>query len=88
MKYLIDIVYLLALAALSPKIVYRAVKQGRYRAGWGDRFGNVGRKRLGKKCIWIHAVSVGEVNAAKTLIGEFAKGSGGPNCLIMPLKRE
>lgn len=73
MKYLIDIVYLLTLVVISPKIVYRAVKQDRYRTGWSQRLGNLSRKHPEKKCIWIHAVSVGEVNAAKTLISEFKK---------------
>jgi len=70
MKYLIDIVYILVLVLLSPKIIYRAIKQDRYRTGWSQRFGKVSRKYPDKKCIWIHAVSVGEVNATKTLIAE------------------
>jgi 3-deoxy-D-manno-octulosonic-acid transferase len=76
MRYLIDTAYLLALVLLSPKIVYRAVKQNRYRTGWSERFGKVTRKYPSKKCIWIHAVSVGEVNAAKTLIDGFNEELG------------
>ena len=76
MKYLIDTAYLLALVLISPKIVYRAVKQKRYRAGWAERFGKVTRKHPAKKCIWIHAVSVGEVNATKTLVEGFGKELG------------
>jgi 3-deoxy-D-manno-octulosonic-acid transferase len=48
--------------------IYRMLRHGRYRAGWGNRFGKISRKRPDKKCIWIHAVSVGEVNATTTLI--------------------
>jgi 3-deoxy-D-manno-octulosonic-acid transferase len=44
------------------------IRRGRYRWGWNQRFGKVTRKSPEKKCIWIHAVSVGEVNATKTLI--------------------
>ena len=71
MKYLLDILYLLVLILISPKIIYRAIKQNRYRSGWSERFGKVSRKHPNKKCIWIHAVSVGEVNATKTLIDGF-----------------
>lgn len=35
--------------------------------------GNIKRKSPQKPCIWIHAVSVGEVNATKTLISLFEK---------------
>lgn len=73
MKYIIDIVYFFALIAYSPKIIYRAIKQQRYRKGWAQRFGRITRKQPDKKCIWIHAVSVGEVNATKTIIAEMKK---------------
>jgi 3-deoxy-D-manno-octulosonic-acid transferase len=46
------------------------LRHGRYRAGWANRFGHIERKRPDKKCIWIHAVSVGEVNATTTIIRE------------------
>jgi len=49
------------------------LRHNRYRAGWGNRFGRIGRKQQDKKCIWIHAVSVGEVNATTTLIKELEK---------------
>jgi len=68
MRVLIDFLYLLAGIGFCPKVIYRAVKQKRYRKGWGQRFGNIRRKFPQKQCIWIHAVSVGEVNATKTLI--------------------
>jgi len=46
------------------------VRHKRYRSGWGQRFGKITRKEPAKKCIWLHAVSVGEVNAARTIIEE------------------
>jgi 3-deoxy-D-manno-octulosonic-acid transferase len=47
------------------------VRYGRYRAGWANRFGKIVRKDPAlKKCIWLHAVSLGEVNAASTIIEE------------------
>jgi 3-deoxy-D-manno-octulosonic-acid transferase len=70
MRYVLDLLYLFAGLAYSPVIVYRAVRHGRYRTGWAQRFGRISRRCPEKKCIWIHAVSVGEVNAAKTVIKE------------------
>jgi 3-deoxy-D-manno-octulosonic-acid transferase len=61
---------LLAAAAFSPILIYRAIRYNRYRAGWNQRFGIINRKHPEKKCIWLHAVSVGEVNAAKTIVEE------------------
>ncbi|MCE5340589.1 MAG: 3-deoxy-D-manno-octulosonic acid transferase [Planctomycetaceae bacterium] len=73
MELLYDFIYLLALIAYSPKIIYRAITQNRYRTGWDERLGKVRRNSPQKKCVWIHAVSVGEVNATKTLVAELKK---------------
>ena len=70
MRILIDFAYLVAAVAVSPMILYRMVRQRRYRIGWGNRLGRIRRKNPDKKCIWIHAVSVGEVNATRTIIDE------------------
>jgi 3-deoxy-D-manno-octulosonic-acid transferase len=70
MRILIDFAYLFAAVAVSPMILYRMVRQRRYRIGWGNRLGRIRRKNPDKKCIWIHAVSVGEVNATRTIIDE------------------
>ena len=68
MSYLLNIAYGLLLIAYSPIIIYKMISQGRYREGWGQKFGFVPERKSDKKCIWIHAVSMGEVNAAATLI--------------------
>ena len=73
MRFLLDGMYLLAGVAVSPIVLYRVIRHGRYRAGWGQRFGMVDRRDPWKPCIWLHAVSVGEVNAAQTLIAEMEK---------------
>jgi 3-deoxy-D-manno-octulosonic-acid transferase len=73
MRFIIDLAYLLAGLAFSPVLLYRMAAHQRYRAGWGQRFGNVARKDPKKRCIWLHAVSMGEVNAAKTLVAEIER---------------
>jgi 3-deoxy-D-manno-octulosonic-acid transferase len=70
MRFVFDFVYLFAAAAYSPVFIYKAVRHKRYRTGWAQRFGKITRNNPEKKCIWLHAVSVGEVNAAKTIINE------------------
>jgi len=76
MRIIIDLLYLLAGLAYSPVVIYRAVRHKRYRTGWDQRFGKITRRNPTKKCIWLHAVSVGEVNAAKTIIKELENKFG------------
>lgn len=73
MRFLLDVVYFLAGLAVGPMVLYRMIRHGRYRQGWGQRFGRVARKDPQKKCIWLHAVSMGEVNAAQTLLTQIEK---------------
>lgn len=73
MTIIANIIYILAGLLLSPMVLYRIIRRKRYRSGWGQRFGRLIRRFPDKKCIWIHAVSVGEINAAKTIIAELGK---------------
>ena len=68
MRYLIDFLYLVGIAAYSPVILYRRAAHGRYKGGWDERLGAIRRRNPERPCIWIHAVSVGEVNATRTLV--------------------
>ena len=65
--------YSLLLAALllvfSPYFIYQAIRHGKYIDGFKQRFGSLPAELAGKEAaIWVHAVSVGEFNAAKPLI--------------------
>lgn len=81
MKYLIDCVYVLGLAAVTPKMLYRVLVHKRYRTGWAQRLGRLQRRRPRDPCIWIHAVSVGEVNATRTLVRALQQRR--PDCEIV-----
>jgi 3-deoxy-D-manno-octulosonic-acid transferase len=70
MRLAVNLAYLAAGLAFSPVVLYRMVRHKRYSKGWGQRFGHVSRRSPDSKCIWLHAVSVGEVNAAQTLVRE------------------
>ena len=65
---LLDIAYALGLVAISPMWLYRMIRHGRYRSGLGERFGRAPVRYGLQPVIWIHGVSVGEVNAARSLV--------------------
>lgn len=69
MAYLLNLVYLtLALAAL-PYVIYHRLRHGKYRQGWSAKLWGAVPRRLGSRpCLWLHAVSVGEVNLLQPLI--------------------
>jgi 3-deoxy-D-manno-octulosonic-acid transferase len=81
MRIVFDAAYLLAAVAFAPVVLYRAIRHGRYRTGWRQRFGQVDRRDPSRRCIWLHAVSVGEVNASKTLVTELERRC--PDCEIV-----
>ena len=82
--------YSLLLAAVfvigAPYWLIRMATSGRYRAGLAERLGRVHpalRAAVsGRKVIWLHAVSVGEVLAATRLVAEL-ESSLGPDWLIV-----
>lgn len=76
MTVLLNFVYLLAAVLISPVVVYRVLRHKRYRTGWAERFGKVIPREPSRKCIWLHAVSVGEVNAARTMVEQLQKQFG------------
>jgi len=68
LSVLLDIAYVAAGLVYLPVVAYRMIFAGRYRRGWCSRLGMVGRRYGDRPCIWLHAVSVGEVNAVRTLV--------------------
>jgi len=67
---LLDTVYACGLLLTCPVWVYRMVRHGRYRSGWGERLGGAPIRYGLQPILWIHGVSLGEVNAARTLVAE------------------
>lgn len=72
---LLDLIYALALFLLSPWLLWRAARTGRYRRNLAAKL--FGRVRVAnsqrKRVAWFHAVSVGEVNLLGTLVPAFQK---------------
>ena len=88
MPYLLNIAYLLLLVCVSPYLLYSAVRKGKYREGWAARFlGRVSRRDGERPCIWLHAVSVGEVNLLEPLLAQFAQEQPSWECVISTTTR-
>ncbi len=70
----------LALALSSPWWLLRMATTARYREGLRQRLGSVPGRLVaaiqGKRAVWVHAVSVGEVLAASRLVGELEAALG------------
>jgi 3-deoxy-D-manno-octulosonic-acid transferase len=69
MRYLLNLIYLAALALATPWLIYACLRKGKYREGLAAKLlGLVPRRTSGGPCVWLHAVSVGEINLLGTLI--------------------
>ncbi len=70
MHWLANIAYAVAAVLYLPLLLYQMIVQGKNRRGWRQRFGFVPTFDKTRPRIWLHAVSLGEVNATPRLIDE------------------
>jgi 3-deoxy-D-manno-octulosonic-acid transferase len=71
LSWLLNCLYIVAIVLCAPLIAWQAFRAGKYRNGYREKlFGLVPRREGDEPCIWIHAVSVGEVNLIATLLRE------------------
>ena len=70
MRYLLNLIYGLLIAVASPWLVYSAIRYGKYRDGWAEKFLGLApaQEHSEARRIWFHAVSVGEVNLLEGLL--------------------
>ncbi len=69
MPYLLNLLYLLLILLSLPWLVWQSVRKGKYRDGYAAKFlGRVPRRTSRKTCLWLHAVSVGEVTLLAPLL--------------------
>ncbi len=85
-SWLLDFAYLGVLVLFSPLILYRSVFLGKYREGFASKFlGLVPRLEplpAGKQRVWLHAVSVGEVNVLRPLLKRIREEKPHWECVI------
>ncbi len=74
MRFLFDLFYLLAGAVLSPWLIWRAARTGRYRQHFAAKLlGRVDVPLRSARTVWFHGVSVGEIHLLVTLVAAFRK---------------
>lgn len=68
----LDVGYASLLTVASPYIAVRAARTGRYRDGWAERMlGRVPELPSSQSSIWMHGVSLGEVQLLRPLVEHF-----------------
>ena len=81
--YLLNVAYFLTILAALPWLVYQSIFQGKYREGFAAKFlGNVPQRDTSRPCIWLHAVSMGEVNLLGVLLKEIERRRPDVECVI------
>ena len=88
MSYLLNLVYLIALCLASPWLLYNAIRKGKYRQEWAAKFlGRVPLRSQERPGIWLHAVSVGEVNLLQPLLAAIEHRHPDWECVISTTTR-
>jgi 3-deoxy-D-manno-octulosonic-acid transferase len=83
MPFLLNVIYLAVLVAMSPWILYRSYRTGRYREGWAEKVRGKAPLRIGSRpCLWFHAVSVGEVLLLRPIVAELARRRPGWDVVV------
>ncbi|MCB9852431.1 MAG: 3-deoxy-D-manno-octulosonic acid transferase [Phycisphaerales bacterium] len=70
--FLVDLIYLPLALLYLPILLYQMIALKKNRSGWRDRFGGVPVRSGDAACVWIHGVSLGEINASRTLVEQLA----------------
>ncbi len=81
MHWLLDAVYLLALVLVSPWLLWRAWRTGRYRRGLRDKLLGLARD-VSPGAVWFHAVSLGEVKVLGHLVKAFRRRYPDRPCVV------
>src|SRR5438270_815333 len=80
MYFFYNAALVLAFVLATPYWLFKMLRHGKYRAGLAERLGRVPERlrsaQPGDICVWIHAVSVGEVLAISQLVIELRQAAG------------
>lgn len=73
MTLLFDLAYALAAVVFSPWLIYRRWQRGPSGVPLAEYFGRVPSRAVSAHCVWVHGVSLGEINAARTIVEELRR---------------
>ena len=77
MTWVLNCIYAFLLSVLTPVILWRNIRHGRYRHGWREKLlGELPVSSDGKPVVWFHAVSVGEVVQLQKVVHAFRTETG------------
>jgi 3-deoxy-D-manno-octulosonic-acid transferase len=81
MSWFLNAIYLVILVLLSPWLIYRALRTGRYRRGLRDKL--VGLSQAPPSgAVWFHGVSVGEIHLLRPVIAAFRRRHPDVPCIV------
>jgi 3-deoxy-D-manno-octulosonic-acid transferase len=82
-SYLLNLLYIAVLVLLAPYFAYQAIWRHKYRQGFAAKFlGLVPSRRSDRVCVWLHAVSVGEVNLLGPLVSAIERRHPDWECIV------
>lgn len=74
LRWTLNAAYAAALLLAAPSIAWAAWRSRKHREGYAEKLrGHAPVREGGRPCVWLHAVSVGEVNLLAVLIDELAR---------------
>ncbi len=83
MRWLLDALYLCVLILLSPWLIYRALRTGRYRRGLGAKLLGLAHPLPSSgRPVWFHGVSVGEIHLLRQVIASFRRLHPDRPCVV------
>ena len=81
MSWILDYIYLFFLLLLSPWLLYRALRTGRYRRGLRAKLLGL-RQVLPPGAVWFHGVSVGEIHLLRQVVAALRKRYPNLPCVL------
>lgn len=83
MTLLLDLMYGLVLGVAWPFLLYRRRARKLPKTTLGEYFGRAAPSRpVASRCVWLHGVSLGEINATRTLVAELRRMSPGISIMV------
>jgi 3-deoxy-D-manno-octulosonic-acid transferase len=81
MAWLLNCAYLVVLALISPWLIYRSLRTGRYRRALRAKLFGL-RRTLPPGAVWLHGVSVGEIHLLRQVVAAFRRRYPNLPCVI------